>query len=89
MHALKVNILKVMWEVWVVFMFIVKAKLIFRKQLRSVLLLFILRGSQQIYIPVKMSGKIEPGYLWSQSVQIILIHKSKIGSCKTSLPFYS
>lgn len=37
---LKINILKVIWEVWVVLMFVVKAKLIFRKQLHSFILFF-------------------------------------------------
>lgn len=46
-HDVKISILKIIWEVWVILLFVVKLKLIFRKQLCSFLLL---RGSQQMYI---------------------------------------
>lgn len=48
-HDLKINISKVVWEVWVVLMFVVKAKLIFRKQLRSALLFFFKRLPTNVY----------------------------------------
>lgn len=75
MHDLKIGILKVIWKSLVVHKSVVKPK--FFKRL------------QKMYKPIKMSGKIEWGHMWSQGVQIILIHKFKIRICKTLVPFYS
>lgn len=58
MHDLKISVLKIIWQVWVVVMFIVKAKLHFRKQLCSVLLSEA-PNKCILYMPVKMLGKTE------------------------------
>lgn len=75
MHDLKIGILKVTWKSLVIHKPVVKAK--------------IFKRLQQMYKPIKMSGKIEWGHMWSQGVQIILIHEFKIRICKTLLLCYS